>query len=256
MKRKTNYFSGVIVAMITASMTLWASVSNDRIEMSFKETYIYKTFLKDDVIKIEAKEGIVTLSGTVSEETHKTLAQETAKGLIGVIRVDNLLMTKADIATENVDTRIGRNVKLTLLLHRNVNALKTDVVVKEGVVTLMGVASSIAQKELTTEYANDIEGVKEVKNEMTVATTHEPQELSESVKMDDVSISAQVKTALLNHRSTFAIKPRVETRYGKVILTGIAKNAAEKSLVTKLVEDIQGVVSVKNEMTIEENTIQ
>ena len=37
------------------------------------------------------------------------------------------------------------------------------------------------------------------------------------------------------------------------MLTGIAKNAAEKSLVTKLVTDIQGVTSVRNRMTIEEN---
>jgi osmotically-inducible protein OsmY len=35
-------------------------------------------------------------------------------------------------------------------------------------------------------------------------------------------------------------------------VTGIAKNAAEKSLVTKLVTDIQGVTDVMNEMTVEE----
>jgi osmotically-inducible protein OsmY len=33
-------------------------------------------------------------------------------------------------------------------------------------------------------------------------------------------------------------------------LAGIAKNAAEKSLVIKLATDIQGVTSVKNEMTV------
>mgnify|MGYP001444921118 CR=1 FL=1 len=34
-------------------------------------------------------------------------------------------------------------------------------------------------------------------------------------------------------------------------MSGIAKNAAEKSLVTKLVNDIDGVSSVVNNMTIE-----
>ena len=38
---------------------------------------------------------------------------------------------------------------------------------------IRGVAASSAQKELTTEYAKDIEGVKEVKNDMTVAATPE-----------------------------------------------------------------------------------
>jgi len=43
------------------------------------------------------------------------------------------------------------------------------VYVKDGVVTLQGEASSLAQKELTTEYAKDVDNVKEVKNNMTIA---------------------------------------------------------------------------------------
>jgi len=107
------------------------------------------------------------------------------------------------------------------------------------------------RRTLTAEYAKDIEGVKEVKNEMTVAATPEPAERTAGEKMDDASITAQVKMALLIHRSASSMKTRVETRNGEVTLTGIAKNAAEKSLVTKLVTDIQGVTSVKNQMTID-----
>jgi len=42
----------------------------------------------------------------------------------------------------------------------------------------------------------------------------------------------------------------VSTADGVVTLSGVAKNAAEKSLVTKLVTDINGVNSVINNMTI------
>ena len=55
--------------------------------------------------------------------------------------------------------------------------------VKDAVVTLRGEASSIAQKELTSEYAKDIDGVKEVKNEMTVAATPEPAERTAGEKI-------------------------------------------------------------------------
>ena len=122
--------------------------------------------------------------------------------------------------------------------------------------TLKGEASSAAQKELTTEYAKDIEGVKELKNEMTIASTPELTERTAGEKMDDASITAQVKTALITHRSTSSMKTKVVTRLGEVTLTGIANNAAEKSLVTKLVADIQGVSSVKNEMTVEEASVK
>jgi len=243
-------FAVATAAMILTGSPLRASENDDKIESSFKKSYVYQTFLKNDSVKTEAKEGVVTLTGTVSEESHKALAQETAAGLPGVTRVDNQLATKAEAAAENADIWIGRKVNLTLLFHRNVNAGKTVIEVKNGIVTLKGEASSTAQKELTTEYANDIEGVKTVNNEMTVAATPEPAERTASEKVDDASITAQVKTALSNHRSTSSVKTKVETREGEVTLTGIAKNAAEKALVSKLVDNIQGVVRVKNEMTV------
>ena len=59
-------------------------------------------------------------------------------------------------------------VKTTLLFHRSVSGFKTEVNVKDGIVTLQGEATSQAQKDLTTEYAKDVDGVKDVKNEMTV----------------------------------------------------------------------------------------
>jgi osmotically-inducible protein OsmY len=244
-------FATVAAVALTTSAPLRASEVDDQIEASFKKTYVYTTYLKDDAIKAEAKNGLVTLTGSVSEDSHKTLAQETAASLPGVTGVDNKLATKAEVAAENADTWIGRKVKLALLFHRNVNGSKTAVEVKDGIVTLKGEAANKAQKELATEYAKDIEGVKEVKNEMTVASTPVMAERTAGAKMDDASVTAQVKTALLTHRSTSSVSTKVTTRDGTVTLTGIAMNAAEKSLVTKLVSDIQGVSDVKNEMTVE-----
>jgi hyperosmotically inducible periplasmic protein len=68
--------------------------------------------------------------------------------------------------------------------------------------------------------------------------------------IDDASITAMVKTTLLYHRSTSAIKTTVETTHGVVTLKGKAKNAAEKALAAKLVSDVHGVKSVVNSMTI------
>jgi hyperosmotically inducible periplasmic protein len=55
---------------------------------------------------------------------------------------------------------------------------------------------------------------------------------------------------LLSHSSTSSIHTGVTTTDGVVTLSGIAKNDAEKSLVTKLATDINGVTSVINNMTI------
>lgn len=245
-------FTAVATALLANAVLSRASDADQAVESSFKNSYVNKTYLKDDAVKVEAKDGVVTLTGTVSEESSKNLAQETAARLPGVNRVDNQLQTKAEVATENADAWTARKVKFALRFHRNVSGGNTEVDVVEGVVTLKGEASSLAQKELTAEYAKDIEGVKDVKNEMTVAAAPVPPVQTVGEKLDDASITAQVKLALLTHRSTSAVKTQVETRDGEVTLTGIAKNDAEKSLVTKLASDIHGVTTVKNQMTVAE----
>jgi osmotically-inducible protein OsmY len=56
---------------------------------------------------------------------------------------------------------------------------------------------------------------------------------------------------LIAQRSTSALRTTVSTTDGVVTLGGVAQNEAEKSLVTKLATDINGVTSVINNMTIE-----
>lgn len=253
MKRKLSSrwaLAWAAAVVLAAGASGQASEIDDSIEPAFKQTYAYKAYLQDDAIRTEAKEGVVTMTGTVAEDFHKTLAGETMASLPGVVRVENQLATRAEVATASADEWIVRKVKLALMFHQNVKASTTTVEAKEGVVMLKGEAVNQAQKDLTAEYAKDIEGVTEVKNEMTIAATPIMPERTVSEKIDDASITAQVKTALLAHRSTSAIKTQVVTRNGEVALTGIAQNDAEKSLVSKLVADIKGVSSVKNEMTV------
>lgn len=255
MKQKMIYIPVFIAAMTVIFVTgipLRASESDDATEALFNKTYVYSTYLKDDAVSAKAANGVVTLTGTVSEESHKSLAYQTAANLPGVERVDNKLVTTAEAAAENEDMWIGRKVKMALLFHRNVDAGRTDIKVKDGIVTLKGESSSMAQKELTAEYAGDIEGVKQVKNKMTVGANQEMSERTKAEKIDDASVTAQVKTALLTHLSTSSVDTKVVTRDGEVMLTGIAGNAAEKALVSKLIADIQGVTSVKNDMTIKQ----
>ena len=259
MKRKLSCrwtWALAVAVGIAAGAPAQATEVDAAIAPAFRQTYVYRTYLQDSAIQTESRDGVVTLTGTVDEEAYKMLAEEIVLGLPGVVRVDNQLATPSETAAENADTWVGRKVKLALMFHRNVNAGQTAVAVKDGVVTLQGEAGSLAQKELTGSYAADIEGVREVKNEMTVAAIPAMPERTAGEKMDDASITAQIKTALYTHRSTSSIKTKVVTRNGEVALTGIAQNEAEKALVSKLVADIQGVTGVKNEMTVAEVVTQ
>ena len=251
--KKVMYPLALIMAtagVLVSSAPLRASDTDDRIETSFKKSYVYKTYLKDEHITISSKDGAVTLSGDVYNDTHKPMAQDTAEALPGVKSVDNRIEVKGP--TENSDTWVSMKVKTALVFHRNVNAQKTEVYVKDGIVTLKGEASSPAQRDLTTEFAKDVQGVKSVKNEMTVAKTPAKPDQTLGESIDDASITAQVKMTLLSNRSTGVLRTKVETNDGVVTLGGQARNAAEKDLATKLVGDVNGVKSVVNNMAIDE----
>jgi hyperosmotically inducible periplasmic protein len=254
MKLKSTYSLALIAAtaaLFVTGTSLRASETDDRIEASAKKSHVFRTHLKNDSIKTESKDGVVTLTGTVASSSNKSLAEDTVESLPGVKSVDNQLKIKGESPAEHSDGWVSTKVKTTLLFHRNVSASGTDVYVKDGVVSLRGVAKSQAQKELTTEYARDVEGVKEVKNEMTVVTSPGKPDETLGEKIDDASITAQVKSSLMSHRSTSALKTKVQTTDGIVTVSGVARNAAEKTLVTKLITDIDGVISVVNNMTIE-----
>jgi osmotically-inducible protein OsmY len=253
MKMKSMFsltLAAVVSTMLITSAPLRAADTDSRIESSAAKSYVFKTYLKDDSIKTVSKDGVVTLTGTVADASHKSMAENTVASLPGVVSVDNQLQISGEQPAEHSDAWITMKVKTAFLFHRNVSATGTTVYTQDGVVTLQGEASSMAQKELSTEYARDIDNVKSVNNEMTIAKTPAAPDATVGDKIDDASITAQVKSSLMSHSSTSAIHTTVSTTDGVVTLSGIAKNDAEKSLVTRLATDINGVTSVINNMTI------
>ena len=217
-----NYLKVVVAAMavvLLTSVSARASETDDRIESSAKQSYVFKTYLKDDAIRTQSRDGVVTLTGTVTEESHRSLAKETVASLPGVKSVDNQLELKGERPAENSDGWISMQVKTSLLFNRNVSGIKTKVFVTDGIVTLKGEAESQAQKDLAGEYARDVKGVKDVKNEMTIAKVSSESKKTANEKIDDASITAQVKMAFLSHHSTSAFKTGVETNNGVVTLS-------------------------------------
>ena len=238
-------------ALLALSAPVHASEMDSRIALSARQSYVFKNYLKGEDVKIESRDGAVTLTGIVAVDFQRILAKETVADISGVKSVDNRLEVKGAPPTANSDEWLRDKVKAALLFHRSVSAGTTEVEVKDGIVTLRGSAVSQVQKELTSEYAREVEGVKEVANEMILSEMPKQTPQTAGEKIDDASITAQVKIALLFHRATSALKTSVATKDGVVTVSGKAANAAEKDLVTKLVNDIHGVNSVVNNMTRE-----
>jgi osmotically-inducible protein OsmY len=236
------------LTLIATPFALFASSADDRkIEDAAKNSYNYRSVLENHVTA-KAKDGVVTLTGTVQDKGDSTLAADTVENLPGVTRVHNEIKIKS-AHPEQSDAWMALKIRSRLLAKGNVSATSTKVSVKDGNVVLTGTADDLAQKELTTAYAKDIDGVKSVENEIVVKEkTSGAATVGE--KIDDASITSQVKYALLSHKSTSALKTKVVTTDGVVRVTGDAKSEAEKSLVTKLAQDVRGTKSVTNDMSV------
>ncbi|CAM3139834.1 BON domain-containing protein [Rariglobus hedericola] len=237
-----------LLVLASAPVVLFASSENDRkIEDAAKASYNYRTIL-DDHVKVKAHDGVVTLTGTVEDKEEKDLAADTVENLPGVKSVENEIVVKPKHPVHS-DSWIALKIRSRLLVKSNVSAADTKVAVIDGVVTLTGFADNLAQKTLTGVYAAEIEWVKSVNNEIVI---RDKPATGETVgdKMDDASITSQLKYALLSHKATSALKTKVTTNDGVVTITGVASSDAEKSLVTKLAQDVRGVKSVNNEMTV------
>jgi hyperosmotically inducible periplasmic protein len=295
-------FAGILVtALCIGTTAVRADDRDDRIEKSFKDSFTYRTDLKDADVSVDAEAGVVTLKGKVLNEDQRRLAEDTVRGLPGVTAVNNELKVRNE-PKESSDEWIALKVRSSLLYHRNVALKGVDVAVMNGVVTLTGTARSDAEKSLAGEYASDIKGVTRVDNQLRVVPeaertparidnanadlrtnrdanrdaartdnrvgaadtrVNDDNRLNErragdreytgrttGDKIDDASITARIKSSLAVRRSTSATRTEVTTLDGVVTIRGEARNTAEKDLVTKIANDIDGVRDVRNEMVV------
>jgi osmotically-inducible protein OsmY len=269
----------VAFALLINNVPAYATPTDDIIESAAKESYVFKNYLQNDSIMIESNDGVVTLTGLVSEEPHKALAQEIVESIVGVKSVDNQLEIQSE-NTGSSDALINSRVRLAIMAHRTLRGIDVRFVVENGIVTISGMALNTAQIDLTTEYIKDVDGVKGVKNEMGVINEGNKTEKTLGEKagevgkkigdtvddvskkigsktsgvaelIDDASITAMVKATLMYHRSTSALRTKVGTQDGVVTLSGTAKNSSARELATQFAQDVHGVRNVVNTMGLE-----
>src|SRR5271165_4586630 len=105
----------VLFAFIAGPIALHASSGTDRkIEDATKASYNFRTVLEDRV-SVKSADGVVTLSGTVSDKDDKALAEDTVENLPGVVSVNNQIVVKSDYP-EHSDAWIALKIKSTLLM--------------------------------------------------------------------------------------------------------------------------------------------
>lgn len=165
-----------------------------------------------------------------------------------------------DTMSQNVtEARQESQIWTTYVLNSYLRASDLKVSVHAGKATLTGKVEESVSKDLAEQIALGVDGIREVDNQIKVDADYKPvarAERSFGDVVDDASITSAVKSKLLWSRKTDGLTTDVDTKRGKVTLTGSADSDAEKSLAERLAANTKGVVSVSNQLVVKESSKQ
>jgi hyperosmotically inducible protein len=122
-------------------------------------------------INLEIYKGVVQLNGFVDTAKEKAQAESVAKAVSGVKGVENnLLIKQAEQTAGGVidDSTVTTKVKTALIDNADTKAYDIKVETRGGVVQLSGYVANEAQKTAATKVAQSVEGVKSVKNSISI----------------------------------------------------------------------------------------
>lgn len=117
-------------------------------------------------VQIEANKGTVTITGTVNSLMESDRVLEAVSGVRGVQNVISSFMVEPE---KRPDNQIHQDVRDALAFDAVTSDADLKVEVNNGVVTLSGKAQIWSERQLATWLASDVGGVREVRNNITVA---------------------------------------------------------------------------------------
>jgi hyperosmotically inducible periplasmic protein len=162
-------------------------------------------------------------------------------------------LTAQDVVEARQETQIWTTFALSPFLRAN----DIKVTVDNGKATLTGRVLEDINKDLATQMALGVAGIKEVDNQITV----EPQyvaparstERSYAELIDDATITSAVKSKLLWSKYADGLATDVDTKFGKVVLKGTADSKQAKELAGRLAQNTRGVLGVDNQLVVNSN---
>lgn len=161
---------------------------------------------------------------------------------------EQTMTDKASDAASDMRMHIALETKFAQSDELSALAISTDVT--HGVVLLKGEVETDARKEMATELARSVDGVKSVKNDLKV-TGGEPGMLERMQDTaGDAALTTRVKTRLLASSNTSGLAIDVSTDDDVVMLEGEVDTETEKELAELIAANTSGVADVRNELQI------
>jgi hyperosmotically inducible protein len=132
--------------------------------------------LRNEPIEIAVSQGVVTVTGIVETPVQRTALEQLIKSVPGVTSLSlNVALNRSEAVTkpttpqEDPDARLSKEVEFALYKTDAFDIKTMKIISREGVVRLTGTVRNLAEKLLAVRVAREVEGVKEVVNDLELS---------------------------------------------------------------------------------------
>ncbi|MEA5260216.1 BON domain-containing protein [Arcicella aquatica] len=214
--------------------------SNEELQKDVQEAIKWEPLLHAAEIGVTAKDGIVTLTGTVDNYIKKNEAETAAKNVVGVSAVIEKIQIKFKGSLQINDEETAKDA---------LNALKWDwqvphdtikVKIEDGWVTLTGNVRWNYQKEAAKKAVSSLQHVKGVTNDIAIK-----EETADEIEQKDIEQALGRTWSIVN------ADIKVKVNGHKVTLSGTVESIFQKDEAERIAWNAPGVWHLENNLVVE-----
>lgn len=213
--------------------------TNEELQRDVQNAIKWEPQLHAAEIGVTAKDGIITLMGTVDAYYKKNEAENAAKNVDGVKAVVEEIEVSYSNSKKS-DEEIAADALKALTDSWNVPEEKIQIKIEKGWVTLEGQVTWNYQKEAAEKSIGHITGVKGVTNHIRIKAQIESE-------IEKKTITKALASNWTLHSENIFVK----VDGTKVTLTGVVSSIYQKELAEKIVWKTPGIWSVENQLMVE-----
>lgn len=247
-------------------------------------TAVQSSYYSDDSVRgqnidVSTANGVVTLRGTVADDTSRQQAETIARGVDGVTRVENQLRVESAAAqtaeaerqpAEAADPDDGRvnagwlttRIQAQYFTTTDVRGRNIDVTSNsDGVVTLRGDVENEEERRRAIQIAQNTDGATRVEDHLRitgpVATTGETDEAARDREEEarttqpDGWVTTKIQAKYFMDGDVRGREINVDTNNGVVTLRGEVGNEAERRQAVAIARNTDGVRDVQDQLTLD-----
>lgn len=218
-----------------------SSKSDAQIRADVLHELKWDTTVDEAEVGVQVKDGIVTLTGTVSAYPRRLAAVDAVHRVQGVLDVVDDMRVRIPSPSERSDHDIAQAVRSALQWDVLVPDERITSTVARGEVTLHGTVDTWMQRYNAERAVMHLTGVRSVINRIAIAAT----------SADPGLIKRQIEDALERRSERDAKRLGISVRDGVVVVTGVVKSWGEKNLIERTVSFAPGVRRVEDRTVVD-----